>query len=229
MKKNLLLLHGAINSQKQFDPLLPYLADQFDVHTINFSGHGGTEIPDQPFSIPLFASDVIAYLDKKNIDQASIFGYSMGGYVALYLASHYSWRVKKIFTLATKLEWTQQIAEKETELLNAEKISEKVPAFAKFLKQTHYPQDWKKVLQKTSDMLLQLGKNPALGKNDFSQIIIPAIIGIGELDKMVSLEESKQVAEYLENGQVLILSRTHHPFEKTDYQSLSEHLIKFFS
>jgi pimeloyl-ACP methyl ester carboxylesterase len=228
MKQPLLLLHGAISSQKQFDVLLPFLIDQFEVHVLNFPGHGGYEIPDEPFSIPLFASSVIRYLDQKNILSTSIFGYSMGGYVALYLATQHPQRVKKVFTLATKLEWTQQVAEKETNLLNPEKILEKIPAFASLLEQTHSPQDWKKVIQKTSDLLLQLGKNPVLAKEDFLQIKIPVIIGLGELDKMGSVEESKQASEYLENGQLLILPSTPHPFEKADHHILAGYIKNFF-
>ncbi|HKR03921.1 MAG TPA: alpha/beta fold hydrolase [Bacteroidia bacterium] len=229
MKQALILLHGAISSKKQFDPLLPFIDDQFEVHALNFPGHGGSEIPAEPFSIPMFASSVLDYLDREKISAASIFGYSMGGYAGLYLAAHYPQRVKKLFTLATKLEWTEQIAEKETAQLNPAKISEKVPAFAKYLAQTHYPQDWQKVLQKTSGMLLHLGKYPVLSKKDFQQIKIPVIIGLGELDKMVSVDESENATGHLENGQLLMLPSTPHPFEKVNHHSLSGYMNSFFS
>jgi len=139
MKKSILLLHGAIGSKNQLTPLLPFLNKEFDIHTLNFPGHGGDEISDEPFSISYFAGEVLKYFDQKNISSLYIFGYSMGGYVALYLAAHFPERVKKVFTLATKFDWTPQVAEKEMALLNHEKISQKVPAFASFLEQTHFP------------------------------------------------------------------------------------------
>jgi pimeloyl-ACP methyl ester carboxylesterase len=228
MKQPLLLLHGAISSRKQFDVLLPFLSDRFEVHTFNFQGHGGSETPGDPFSIPLFASSVLRYLDEKKISATSIFGYSMGGYVALYLAAHHPVRVSKIFTLATKLEWTPQIAERETKQLNAEKIAEKVPAFAATLEKIHLPQDWKKVLEKTSAMLLGLGKQPVLTEKDFRQIEAPAIIGIGEMDKMVSVEESENAARHLKNGKLLVLPATQHPFEKINHEMLAGHVNNFF-
>ena len=39
--KNLLVLHGAIGSKSQFDSIASLLDNQFDIHLLNFSGHGG--------------------------------------------------------------------------------------------------------------------------------------------------------------------------------------------
>src|SRR5262245_23477139 len=114
MKPPLLLLHGAVSSSKQFDMLKPLLSDAFEIHALDFPGHGGNEIPSEPFSIPLFTESVLGYMDVKEIRDAFIFGYSMGGYVALSLAINYPERVRKVFTLATKFEWTEEIAMRET-------------------------------------------------------------------------------------------------------------------
>jgi pimeloyl-ACP methyl ester carboxylesterase len=223
----LLLLHGALSSQQQFSPLKELLSDKFEIHTLNFPGHGGEEIP-QEFTIPLFADAVLHYLDQKGLAAINIFGYSMGGYVALYLASHHPERVSKIFTLATKLEWTPQAAERETAMLDPEKIMEKVPAFAKAMEQIHAPQDWKIVLKKTTELLTDLGNNPALSEKDFGQIDIPVLISLGELDKMVTLEESMTAAHQLKNGTFYQFPSTPHPFEKVNYPILAEKISYFF-
>lgn len=228
MKQPLLLLHGAISSRKQFDVLIPFLNDRLEVHAISFPGHGGSKIPEESFSIPLFSSAVLNYLDEKKLNGIPVFGYSMGGYVALYMAVQHPHRFSKIFTLATKMTWTKAIAEKETEQLNPEKIQEKVPAFAAALAQTHGPQDWKKVLEKTKDMLLGLGENPALTEKEFRQIEIPVTVGIGALDKMVSVEESERAASHLKNGKLMVLPDTPHPFEKVNHQVLAGLLQNFF-
>ena len=77
----LLLLHGAIGAKDQLQPLAQALKNDYEVHALNFSGHGGEQMPNS-FSIELFANDVLTYLDKTNIQKINIFGYSMGGYVA---------------------------------------------------------------------------------------------------------------------------------------------------
>ena len=83
---NLLILHGAIGSVKQFTHLIRFLESDFKVYAIDFSGHGGSEIPAEDFTIEMFANDVLDWMAKKEIDKIDIFGYSMGGYVGLFLA-----------------------------------------------------------------------------------------------------------------------------------------------
>jgi pimeloyl-ACP methyl ester carboxylesterase len=228
LKLSLILLHGAISSGKQFDRLLPLLNKEFDVHIFSFPGHGGKEIPSEPFSIDLFASALLEYLHSEKISSASVFGYSMGGYVALYLASRHPLLFNKIFTLGTKLEWTEDIAAKETSQLNPEKIEAKVLAFAEALKQLHSPEDWKTVLHKTSELLINLGRNPILNEKDFQKIKIPVLIGLGDEDKMVSKAESENAVNQLKHGRLLLLPETHHVFEKVNQHVLAEYINDFF-
>ena len=149
MKQHLLLLHGAIGSKQQLQELADILEDKYIVHTISFSAHGGTHISEEPFSIELFAEEVLNYLQENNIAQTTVFGYSMGGYVALYLAKYYPQKINKVITLATKFYWDEEIAAREIKMLDADLIQKKLPAFAQQLQQRHAPQDWKIVLEKT--------------------------------------------------------------------------------
>ncbi len=225
--EHLLLLHGAIGAKEQLAPLAEKLKDNYVVHTINFSGHGGEPMP-ETFSIHVFADDVLNYLKQHNIDKINIFGYSMGGYVALYLAKHHPEKVNKVFTLATKFLWTPDIAQKEIKMLDAEKIEEKIPAFAKTLENRHRPHDWKILLRKTADMMITLGNDNALTLSDLESIAIPVNISLGDEDNMVTLSETKDVFERLKNGNLIILEDTEHPIEKTDLKILANELTLFF-
>src|SRR5688572_15290055 len=118
----LLLLHGAIGAASQFEKLTQLLQPDFEVFSLNFSGHGGKEIPEPGFNMPLFANDVLTFMEEKQLDKVDIFGYSMGGYVALYLALHYPEKVNRIMTLGTKFDWSPEIAAHETRMLNPLKI-----------------------------------------------------------------------------------------------------------
>lgn len=77
----------------------------FFLHLPNINGHGDYQFKNQDYSIPGFAEDVMDYMDEKEISSVSVFGYNMGGYVALYLAKHYPTRVNNLITSATKFEW----------------------------------------------------------------------------------------------------------------------------
>ena len=60
MSNPLLLLHGAIASKDQMAPLQNSLSDQYDVHSLSFSGHGGNALPNQLWNMDLYAQDVLA-------------------------------------------------------------------------------------------------------------------------------------------------------------------------
>ena len=225
--KKILFLHGAIGAKSQFDGLIKLLQNDYEIHTLNFSGHGGLELP-VTFSIEVFANDVLSYLDKNNIEQIDIFGYSMGGYVALYLAKNYPNKIGKIFTLASKFEWNEEIALKESKMLNPEKISDKIPAFAEILNQRHIPQDWKIVLNKTAEMMIEMGKNNPLNLEDYMDINHDIRISIGDNDNMVSLQETIEVYKTLPNSSFLVMPNTQHPIEKIDNNRLVFELKEWF-
>lgn len=223
----ILLLHGAIGAKDQLAGLEEKLSSTFTVHRLNFSGHGGSGYIEKCFSIKLFADDVLNYLDKKKITSVSVFGYSMGGYVALYLAKHHPERIHKIITLATKYKWDVAIAAKEINMLQATKIEEKLPAFAISLQKRHAPDDWKKILEKTAVMLFEMGKDNPLQKDDFLNIQHPALLIIGDKDKLVTHEETQEVCQSLPNGQLSILQNTPHPIELVNTAELAEKIIAF--
>ncbi len=225
--KHLLLLHGAIGAKDQLQPLAELLKNNYTIHTMNFSGHGGEPMPNL-FSIKDFADDVLRYLKEKNIEKIQVFGYSMGGYVALYLARYYPEKIEKVFTLATKFNWNPEIAQKEIRMLDAEKIAEKIPAFAKILENRHYPHDWKVLLKKTADMMIVLGIESGLVRADFEYITIPVAISVGDEDNMVTLSETKDVCQDLKNGKLIILPDTEHPIEKVDLENLCKEINLFF-
>ncbi|MEM7187240.1 MAG: alpha/beta fold hydrolase, partial [Bacteroidota bacterium] len=75
MKQKILLLHGALGSRKQFTALAQELESTYEVHTLNFEGHGGS-VSSSEFSMAVFSKNVIDYLDAKNIQSAAVFGYS---------------------------------------------------------------------------------------------------------------------------------------------------------
>ncbi len=65
-------------------------------------GYGASEPGDLPYSMDLFADDIIALLDHLEIEQAVISGLSMGGYIAFSLVHRYPHRVRALILSATR-------------------------------------------------------------------------------------------------------------------------------
>lgn len=228
MKNPLLLLHGALGSQQQLQPLAQLLASNYSIHQLNFSGHGGRPA-EADFSMDVFVNNVVQYLEENQLQQVSIFGYSMGGYVALCLALKHPHLVDKIVTLGTKFNWSQKAAAKEVKLLNPTIIAEKVPKFAAHLQATHAPNNWEEVLKQTAQMMLGLANGNKLQLEDLKQIQQEVCIGIGSLDNMVTVEESQEAAAALPQGTIQLLEEVYHPLEKNEASALVEYIQQFLS
>ena len=157
MTNPVLLLHGALGSKTQLDPLKVALeASGKTVYSLNFSGHSGESFR-HDFGIETFAGDVLRFMEAQGLKIADIFGYSMGGYVALWLAHQHPSSAGRIVTLGTKFDWTPESAEREVKKVDPQKIEEKIPAFARILQHRHAPNDWKELLHKTAAMMTTLG------------------------------------------------------------------------
>jgi pimeloyl-ACP methyl ester carboxylesterase len=225
-KQDLLLLHGALGSKSQFQPLAEMLEDDFEIYTMDFSSHGNTH-PATEFGIITFANEVLDELALWDIDKINIFGYSMGGYVAAYLAL-FTNRINKAYTLGTKFLWTYDYAEHEVRKLNPEKILEKVPAYAEELKSRHPETDWTDLLAKTKTMMLDLGRFNLLSLDMIRGIKSEFCVGVGDLDNTVSVDETVSVYHALPKGKLSILPNTKHPLEQVDNTLLAASIRQFF-
>jgi pimeloyl-ACP methyl ester carboxylesterase len=220
--RDLLLLHGALGSASQLEPLAGALAEDMSlrVHHLDFEGHGGAPLRDRPFRIVHFAENLRDWLERNVSGPIPIFGYSMGGYVALHLAAAEPERVRSVMTLGTRFRWTAEAAEREGRMMDPRAIEEKVPHFARALAERH-ASGWELVLDRTREMMRTLGENPVIDDDVLRSIAIPVRIGVGDRDTTVSVEESAGVARVLPRGELEVFPSTPHPIEKVDVARLA--------
>lgn len=226
--KNLIILHGALGAKTQFKEIAEQLKSHFAVHSFDFDGHGAKSNTNGEYSIERFAQNLQDYMQENEIHQPLIFGYSMGGYVALKLESQHPGSFEKLVTLGTKFDWTPESAEKESKMLNGEKIEEKVPSFAAYLKSLHGEDQWKDVLGKTAKMMLNLGNEPALTNGDFTKIAIPVQLLRGSKDVMVSEEETGKVQEQLPHAAYQEIGDWQHPINLVPSEELVQQLLRLY-
>lgn len=92
----LVVLHGAYMSIPSMGAIIPRLAATRQVIAVELQGHGRTGDIDRPFSYEQMADDVAALMGEIGVEQADVFGYSMGSGVALQLAIRQPERVKRL-------------------------------------------------------------------------------------------------------------------------------------
>ncbi|MFN4083842.1 MAG: alpha/beta fold hydrolase [Bacteroidia bacterium] len=227
MNKQILFLHGALATKLQFIQIINELKNEYTCHTINFAGHGGEIIPVTGLTFDTFSNNILNYLNTNNIDKINLFGYSMGGYAALYFACKYPDRVEKVFTINVKFNWDPVSTAKEIGMLNPEKMLEKIPAFANNLMVVHGLNIWKNLLHSTSEMMQKLSETVLLTKEQLASIKCPVLVSVGDRDTTSSLTETIDVYKTLSNAQLLVLPNSPHPFERVNMQVLV-HAIKTF-
>jgi pimeloyl-ACP methyl ester carboxylesterase len=85
----LVLLHGLGASRRSWDPVLPALASRFDVIAVDLPGFGHSVSRPGPGEVPpaVLAQSVADLLDALGVSHPHLAGNSLGGWVALELAS----------------------------------------------------------------------------------------------------------------------------------------------
>jgi pimeloyl-ACP methyl ester carboxylesterase len=81
-----LLVHGLGSSSRDWENQVSVFAKRYRVITIDLRGHGKSDKPQGPYSIPLFASDIVELIRSLDIAPVHLIGLSLGGFVALQLA-----------------------------------------------------------------------------------------------------------------------------------------------
>ncbi|MDF2450412.1 MAG: alpha/beta hydrolase fold protein [Bacteroidota bacterium] len=219
--KTIILLHGALGASDQLRPLISELESLgYRGLPFDFSGHHQNPFHTQ-FSIEQFSKELKDFIIANELQKPAIFGYSLGGYVALYLAHLQPGLIGSIFTYGTKFRWDEETSQKEIRNLNPVTIDEKYPKFAETLSRRHGVA-WKDLVLQTANLISELGRNTLLNADMLSAIPNKVVIGIGDRDVMVSLEETLEVYHSLKNGSMYMLADAAHPIEKINFGVLAK-------
>lgn len=98
----IVLIHGWVyDSVFTFSKLAPALFDRFRVIMIDLRNYGGSSKLNEEFEIETMADEVAGVLDAMGVNQATVFGYSMGGMVTMALARRHPAKVSRMVLAAT--------------------------------------------------------------------------------------------------------------------------------
>ena len=92
----LLQIGGAGFAHENFGFVTETMAKHFAVIEFDLRGYGLSERPEQEYSMELWADDIVGMFDQIGVKSAHVHGTSMGGNVAIALASRYPEKVDKL-------------------------------------------------------------------------------------------------------------------------------------
>jgi pimeloyl-ACP methyl ester carboxylesterase len=177
----LLLLHGGLfDIDQQFGELIPELSADRQVIAADFQGHGRTNDIDRPLTSAGLASDMVALLQHVGVAQADVFGFSVGGAVALHLAIKHAELVRKLVVSSCSFhpdgdrgENSEAVAELTVDMIAG------TPMEQAYREKSPHP-------ERLQDLLDKLGGYdkgfPGWSDADIEGITAPTLITVGDCD-----------------------------------------------
>lgn len=218
------LLHGGLGNADHFAFQMPALIDKFRVIVIDSRGQGRSTLSKAKLSYHAMASDVIAVLDKLEVKQAAIVGWSDGGEIALDLAIHEPARVSKIFVVGANYDAAGSKPRRGPSSPTFEAYAAKCKADHQKL--SGKPRSFDAVI----DALLPVWRNPAgFTKAQLKAIQAPSMIALGDHDEIIVLDQIKEMALLIPNGQATVFKDASHFVMWQDPESFNKALVAFLT
>jgi pimeloyl-ACP methyl ester carboxylesterase len=89
----IVLLHGFCGSSQYWEKVIPELIKNYRVIAPDLPGHAESTISNENYTIEDIADTIKTLLDELGIQQVTMFGHSLGGYITLAFAEKYSERL----------------------------------------------------------------------------------------------------------------------------------------
>jgi pimeloyl-ACP methyl ester carboxylesterase len=214
----LILLHGATDTQKLWEPHLEVFSKQFRVITPDSRGHGRTINPSRELSYQLMADDLAGFIQELGLEKPFLFGYSDGGQAVLDLGIRYPDLPGRLVVGGA---WYRFSEEYQTAISQAGFISPGVVDWEVY--QNNAPADWQDRLRlahqdpdpeyprKLLDGLSKMWWTPLnYQEDDFKKISVPTLILMGEKDEMIPVAEAREMAELIPGAKLEIIPNATH-------------------
>lgn len=190
----LVVLHGAYMTVDAMGEIVLMLAETRKVIAVELQAHGRTADIERPITYEQMADDVAALIKHLDMEKADVFGYSMGGGVALQIAIRHPGVVRKL--VAASVSYTSDGMHSEL-FESIPSITPEVfagsPIEAAYLEVAPNPDDFPKLVEK----LKKLDMTPF--EWDIRAVTAPTLLIVGDSDA-IRLEHTVEMFRILGGG-----------------------------
>lgn len=197
----LFFLHGNGEDTNIFKAQFADFCPRHTVIAMDTRGHGRSDLGVEVLTFEQIAQDVLAILDILAIDQITIVGYSDGGNIGMYLASHYPERIKSLIVMG---------ANYEVDALEGDLLA-KVKSYQVRLQEREQTPENVRKLNVLNLMLDEL----AINEEDLKRIQVPVLVMAGELD-IIDQKHTESLAALIPDSEIFICPEGGHDFFVTN-------------
>jgi pimeloyl-ACP methyl ester carboxylesterase len=213
---------------------VPIFAEYFRVITVDSRGHGKTENSPEAFSYRTMADDVASFIQVMGLNKPFICGFSDGGQAALELGMHYPELAGGLIISAawfkfseSYIKWAEDFGFDGPGKVNLEYIEREMPDYVSWLNDVHVSQSpdyWQTLLTQLSEPWMTPLNYTA---EDFSKIIVPTLILVGDRDAIVPVEEAAEMYRLIPNAELKISPNTDHMETTSKVESFTQPVLDF--
>jgi pimeloyl-ACP methyl ester carboxylesterase len=203
----LVMLHGGVLSAEMFGPYLPSLTAGRQVILMELQGHARTADIDREISLRDLASDVEGVLDHLGVRQADLFGFSLGGGVALQLALSSPERVRRlaVASISTSADggYDLQDPAHQHRLPTPEDFGAMRQDYARLSPEPGHFEEFMAKLQRS------MATAPGWTFEELGTLSVPTLIMLGDTD-FFKPSHAVEIHEAVKGSQLAILPNTTH-------------------
>jgi pimeloyl-ACP methyl ester carboxylesterase len=201
-----ILLHGGLGNSDHWANQVPALVDaKFHVYAIDSRGQGRSTRTRGTITYDAMAKDVLAVMDKLELERAALVGWSDGGEIALKIAIAHPDRVAKLFVFGTNYNADGSKPRGSQRAATFAAYSQKCRADYQKLSKT--PKQFDELV----DWLLPIWRNPmGFTKDQLKSIAAPAVVADGDHDEVIVLDQVQEMAKLIPNAKLVVLQNTSH-------------------
>ena len=240
----LVMLRGLARSARYWVDVPELLAERFRVVLMDNRGVGYSDSPRPPYTTQQMADDVIAVMDAASIRRAHLFGISLGGMIAQWVAARYPERIDRLVlgcTTAGGRAGTGATLGATLSLLRAGAMpfDEAMRYTANYVMAPHFLEQrpevvdhWVEIARKEPPRFAGLaGQMLAAMRHDCSRhlhrIQSETLVITGDADRLIPAINSYRLVERIPRARIRILHRAGHDFPTELPEQTAEHITRF--
>ena len=195
-----ILLHGGLTTiDLQFGALLGPLSADRQVIGAELQAHGHTADIDRPMSFEAMADDVAGLIEHLGLERVDIFGYSLGGGVAMQTAIRHPELVRKLVVASTVIRldgwYPEVLAGMQQMKPESAEAMQGLPFYEAYVQVAPRPEDWPTLIGKVG----QLTTTEYDWTADLETITAPTLLVMGDSDS-VRPEHAVEIFRLLGGG-----------------------------
>jgi 3-oxoadipate enol-lactonase len=216
----LVLSHSLGATLGMWDDQSSVLRERFRLLRYDQRGHGDSPVPSGPYKIEDLGLDVLALLDRLEIEHASFCGLSIGGLVGMWLASEVSGRVERLVLCCTAARFDSDFYDDRAHKVRAEGVGSIADAVLErwftpeFRASRPETVEWAESMLRGTPVEGYAGCCEVLRDTDMwsrlGEIQAPTLVVAGAEDPATTVDQAEEIHDSIQGARLVVVEGAAH-------------------